>query len=257
MKQITICADDFAMSEGVSRTIVELAHAGKVNAISCMAISARWTLDAGLLADLPKSVEVGLHLVLTDERPLTNMPRLAGNGRLPSANRLGRLAMLRRIPRADIASEVTAQFDRFEDVLDRQPAFVDGHQHTHFLPAVRNVVIEVTARRAPDAWLRTCEDAPVRILQRPFRLKAAVNAFQAAGFAKSAARAGLVCNDSFSGLYDFKTDYAEMLPRFLRPAGDRHLVICHPGEGIDSSDPIAEARIREAAALRRHASAVL
>lgn len=256
MKQLTICADDFAMSEGVSRTIVELAHAGKVNAISCMALSPRWEWDSGLLADLSEHVEVGLHLVLTDELPLTHMPRLAGNGRLPSAERLGRLARQSRLSREEILAEVRAQFDRFEEVLSRQPAFVDGHQHIHFMPGIRDIVIQATLERAPRAWLRTCEDDLFRMLQRPFRLKALVNAFQSAGFAKAAERAGLNCNDSFAGLYDFKTDFSRLLPRFLAPSGERHLVICHPGDCRNPEDRISSARVMEADVLRHSFSLV-
>jgi len=250
MDRLVVCADDFAMSAGVSRAIVKLARAGKLNAISCMAIAPRWPDDATLLTDLPETVAVGLHLVLTDETPLTAMPRLAPGGRLPSADRLSRMAMLRRLPREEIAAEVRAQFARFEQAMGRPPSFVDGHQHTHLLPGVRGIIIAETARRAPAAWLRSCEDRVGRILRRPFRLKALVNAFQSSGFARVAARAGLRTNDSFSGLYDFKAPYAELFPQFVTNGGNFHLVICHPGDGESDGDPIAPARQREAAALR-------
>ena len=250
MGRLVLCADDFAMSAGVSRTILKLARAGKLNATSCMAISPRWPDDAALLASLPQSIAIGLHLVLTDETPLTAMGRLAPSGRLPSADRLSRIAMLRRLPREEISAEVRAQFDRFEQAVGRPPSFVDGHQHAHFLPGIRDIVIAETARRAPAAWLRTCEDRVGRILRRPFRLKALVNAFQSAGVAREAARAGLRTNDSFSGLYDFEAPYAELFPQFVTGGGKFHLVICHPGDGESDGDPIAPARQREAAALR-------
>lgn len=248
MAQLIICADDFAMSEGVSRTIVELARSGKLNAISCMATSPRWPIDALLLREL-QGVQFGLHLVLTEEQPLTDMPRLAPTGRLPNARRLARLAMLRRLPTDEIATEVRAQFERFEAILGFPPDFVDGHQHTHLLRGIRQIVVQETAQRAQHAWLRTCEDHFWRILRRPFRVKALVNSLQAAGFARLAESAGLRCNDSFAGLYDFRADFSRLFPRFLHPRGKFHLAICHPGTG-DSSDPIGEARVREATALQ-------
>lgn len=250
MKRLVLCADDFAMSEGVSRTIVELAGAGKINAISCMTALPRWSADAALLAVLPSTVEIGLHLVLSDDEPVTSMPTLAGDGHLPSADSLAMLALGRRLPLAELRQEVSAQFDLFEKALGRPPSFVDGHQHTHVLAGIREIVIDETARRAPGAWIRSCEDRPLHILRRPFPLKGLVNAFQSRGLARCASRARLRCNDSFSGLYDFKAPFAEIFPRFLRHGGQFHLVICHPGDGFSSEDSISAARTREAAVLR-------
>lgn len=247
--RLIVCADDFAMSEDISRTIVELAAAGKVNAISCMSRSTRWAEDAALLVGLPRTVEIGLHLVLTGERPLTAMSGLTNAGRMPTASRLERRALFGRLPLNEVAAELEAQFELFERVLGRPPQFVDGHQHVHLLPGIRNVVIAMTARRSPKAWLRTCEDRIGRVLRRPFRLKAAANVLQAKGFAKQAARAGLRCNDSFSGLYNFKVPYAGLFARFLIDPGKVHLVICHPGSDQANSDAIAAARVREKVAL--------
>ena len=238
------------MSPGVSRTIAELARAGKVNAISCMSSSPRWPLDVQLLRDLPSGIEFGLHLVLTDETPAVESPELAPEGRLPSSERLGRLAFAGRLPSKAIEREIDAQFDLFERAMGGPPSFVDGHQHVHVLPGIRKMVIGATARRAPEAWLRTCEDRLSRILRRPFRLKGVVNAIQSAGFASAARRAGLRCNDSFAGLYDFRSSYDALFPRFLGARGEFHLVICHPGDGILPDDSIAAARVRETATLR-------
>lgn len=249
--RVVICADDFAMSPGVSRTIVELARAGKLNAISCMASSPRWRLDAALLRNLPPGVELGLHLVLTDQQPVIDSADLAPDGRLPSAGLLARMAFAGRLPARAIEREVDAQFDLFERAVGRPPSFVDGHQHVHLLPGIRRIVIAATARRAPRAWLRTCEDRLSRILQRPFRIKVLVNALQSAGFHRQARRSGLRCNDSFAGLYDFRASYDELFPRFLAARGQFHLVICHPGDGAGIDDPIALARVREASTLRR------
>lgn len=249
-RRLVICADDFAMSEGVSRTIVDLARDGKVNAISCMAISPRWPKDVELLSSLPGGVQIGLHLVLTDEQPLTSMPRLTAGGHLPSCEALTRKALLRRLPLDEINDEVAAQFDRFEKYLGRPPAFVDGHQHTHLLAGIRDIVIAQTAARAPSAWLRTCEDRAWRILNRPFATKGLINSAQSKALGSAARRLGLRCNDGFSGLYNFRASFAELFPRFLAKPGEFHLLICHPGALDTERDPIGDARVREAEALK-------
>ena len=250
MPRLILCADDFGLSPEISRIIAELAAEGRINAISCMAVCAGWARDSAMLRSLPDTIEIGLHLVLTGEPPLTAMPRLAPDGNLPAINQLARSAILKRLPLDEIRSEISAQFDRFIDEHGRPPAFVDGHQHAHVLPGIREIVLAETARRAPDAWLRNCRDGFAAMMSRPFRGKALANALHSRGLKRAAARHGLACNDSFGGHYDFASDYAPLFPRFLANPGPVHLVMCHPGAGDLAGDTIAAGRKREAAALR-------
>ncbi|MBO9575693.1 MAG: ChbG/HpnK family deacetylase [Sphingobium sp.] len=249
--RLVICADDFGFSQAISQSIVTLAQRGKLNAISCMSVCPGWENDAPLLRTLPASIQIGLHLTLTDEAPLTGMPQLAWDGRMPSCNELGRRALMRRLPLGELREEIAAQFDRFVDVFGRAPDFVDGHQHVHVLRGIREIILAETARRAPGAWIRNCSDRPAAMLARHFPLKAVANAAQSRGLREAAAAFGLRCNDSFAGLYDFTTDYAALFPSFLDQPGAFHLVICHPGGGNRPADGIAQARRLEAAALRR------
>jgi predicted glycoside hydrolase/deacetylase ChbG (UPF0249 family) len=193
---------------------------------------------------------LGLHVVLTDGRPLTQAKQLAPSGNLPSAQKLGRMALLHCLPKQELVAEVSAQFEEFARVLGRPPRFVDGHQHTHVLPGVRDIVLGKVSERAPAAWVRSCKDRTSSILRRPFRLKALANSMQSAGLGRAASEAGIGYNDSFSGLYDFRSSYAQIFPRFLSNPGHFHLVICHPGEAGTSGDTIGPAREREASALR-------
>ncbi len=248
--RLVVCADDFGLTSEISRSIVALAGQGKLNAISCMAVCPGWTTDAPLLRILPRSVQIGLHVTLTDEVPLTAMPVLAWDGHMPASNELERRALVRRLPLGEIRAEVSAQFDRFVDMVGRPPDFVDAHQHVHVLRGIREIILAETARRAPGAWVRSCVDKPASILARCFPFKAMVNAVQSRGVRKVAADLGLACNDSFAGFYDFSGDYETIFPQFLEKPGQFHLVMCHPGGGHGKADAIAEARREEAAALR-------
>lgn len=250
MPNLILCADDFGFSRGVSETIAALARDGKLNATSCMTSMPGWPEDARLLDDMPEHVAVGLHLTLTGERPLTPMPRLAPDGALPDIDPLARRAARRELPLEEIAVEVAAQFDSFEAATGRAPAFVDGHQHAHALPGIRDIVLFETARRAPGAWVRDCVDGVAAMLSRPFAGKAIGSAYHSRGLRRAAARYGLRCNDSFAGHYDFATNYRDVFPRFLRKPAGMHLVMCHPGAGERPGDAIAAARPREADALR-------
>jgi predicted glycoside hydrolase/deacetylase ChbG (UPF0249 family) len=250
LRSLILCADDFAFSRAVSETIAELGRNGRLNATSCMTLMPGWAEDAALLRDLPAQFAVGLHLTLTQERPITVMPNHAPDGVMPEIDPLARVAARRALPLGEIAAEIAAQFDAFTMAMGRAPDFVDGHQHSHVLPGIRDIVLSETARRAPDAWVRDCVDRLGAMLSRPFVAKAIGSAYHARGLRADAARYGLRCNDSFAGHYDFAGDYGDLLPRFLRRAGDMHLVMCHPGAGRRSGDTIADARIREADVLR-------
>ena len=248
MRRLILCADDYGFSPEVSRTIARLAIAGKLNATGCMTAMSNWPEDARRLRDLPEWVEVGLHLTLTLEVPLTAMT-LARGGVLPGINTLRRIARAGRVDLGEVAAEVRAQFDRFMAVRGRPPAFVDAHQHAHALPGIREVVLAETARVAPSAWVRSCADAPLAIAARPYRGKAVASALGSRGLAAAATTLGLATNHGFAGHYGFAGDYAAMFPHFLRRPGRAHLVMCHPGGGARSGDAIAAARRVEAAAL--------
>jgi predicted glycoside hydrolase/deacetylase ChbG (UPF0249 family) len=219
-RSLILCADDFALSDGVSATIAELAWMKRVSAVGCMAALDAWPRQARRLKGLGRDVAVGLHLVLTDEQPLGFSPLLAPAGRMPGADPLTAATLMGRAPLVEIGAEINRQFDAFEAERGAPPDFVDGHQHVHMLPGVRAIVIAIVRRRAPDAWIRDCADAPLAILSRPFPVRAA--------------RSGLLSSG-------------------LRHAGPAHLVMCHPGAGRACGDRIAEARMREADLLRSRA----
>ena len=143
--RLTLCADDFAHAADTSRVIADLLVAGRLNATGCMTLMPGWADDARMLRDVPAGARIGIHLVLTEEAPLTAMPRLAPAGALPSVHRLQRLNG-RNLPLGEIAAEVDAQLDRFAQVMGRPPDFVDGHQHTHALPRIRDMVLAAVAR---------------------------------------------------------------------------------------------------------------
>ncbi|WP_454279704.1 ChbG/HpnK family deacetylase [Sphingomonas sp. Marseille-Q8236] len=249
MNRLILCADDFAFSTADSLVIAELLKAGKLNATSCMTLRPNWAEDSAMLRDLPDTAQIGLHLTLTEEAPI-HPNGFTRDGVMPGIDPLTRLAARGRLDPGEIAREVEAQFDRFESAMGRPPAFVDGHQHSHALPGIRPIVLAITRRRAPDAWLRTCEDKIAALLGRPWRGKAIGSAFHSRGLRRDAEAAGLRCNDGFAGHYGFDGRFAQALPSFLDRAGRFHLVMCHPGAGTRPGDAIAAARRDEADVLR-------
>lgn len=252
-----LCADDFAMTRGVSRSILELLAHGKLSATGAMTNRPHWRGLAGELAAFSGKADLGLHFNLTSGAPLATMPSLAPGGRLPKLGGLSRLALGSAAARREIAAELDRQLDAFEEALGRAPDFVDGHQHVHVLPGVRRAVLDAVARRYPlgSVYLRDPADSVSAIRARGVAVgKALVIAGLAAGLRPAAARRGIPLNHGFSGVspFDPTRDFAADLPRFLKRPGRAHLVMCHPGfidDELRALDPVIGSRPVEHAAL--------
>jgi chitin disaccharide deacetylase len=256
-RSFVLCADDFAMTAGVSRSVLELLAAGKLSATGAMTNRPHWPRLAGELAAFSGEADLGLHLNLTCAAPLAAMPTVAPIGTLPKLGELAPLALRSRPARAEIAAEIARQLDAFEQHLGRAPDFVDGHQHVHVLPGIRHHVLDAVAARYPagSVYLRDPSDAITSIRARGVAVgKALTVAGLATGLRAAAARRGIPTNRGFSGFspFDPRRDFAEDLTAFLVRPGPAHLVMCHPGHVDDeliALDPVVATRPLEHAAL--------
>lgn len=235
-RPLVVCADDFGLAAGVSAAIVELIADGRLSATSCMALLPDWRRSAARLRETVarRPTDVGLHLTLTDHAPLTAARRLAPGGRLPALGRLLPRALARALPAAELRDELRAQLDAFEEVWGAAPDYLDGHQHVHVLPVVRDVVVEEIARRYPSGgvWVRDCFETPRRCLRRGTAAPKAL-LISALGWRlhRLLAARGIPHNAGFSGLHDFsgRRPFGELMRTFLAATGPAPLVHVHPG----------------------------
>jgi predicted glycoside hydrolase/deacetylase ChbG (UPF0249 family) len=254
---IILCADDYAMTEGVSRAIGELAAARRLSATSVLTTSRHWPRMAPRLLVHRGHLSIGLHLNLTLGQPLGQMPRLAPQGTLPPLASLMTWALGGVLDAVELGAEIGRQLDRFEAALGFPPDHIDGHQHVHVLPGVRRALLkEVTRRyRVRPPLLRDPSDRLGAILsRRTTAAKALTVAALAIGFAGSARRRGLATNDSFAGFsrFDEREPYARELEQALSGSDGRHLVMCHPGHPdaeLATLDPVVNRRRMEYEAL--------
>jgi predicted glycoside hydrolase/deacetylase ChbG (UPF0249 family) len=140
------------------------------------------------------------------------------------------MALARRLDRAALEREIGAQLGRFAETFGRTPDFVDGHQHVHIFPQVRDAFVHAVATHAPNAWVRQCG----RVSGQPRKLhdrKGLLLDILSAGFRRKAARAGLRFNPAFAGTYSFApdADFPALFPGFLDGLPDGGVVMCHPG----------------------------
>jgi len=232
--KIVVCADDYALTPGVSRAIRELIAAGRISATSVMTVCPYWPEEGSALAAVAGEADIGLHLTLTDQAPLGAMPGLAPTGRLPPIGKMVRASLLGRLPLAEIEAEIERQVAAFVTVWERPPAHVDGHHHVHQLPGVRGALLRVLARHSgPRPYLRSCYEPLERLMaRRVARQKALLISTLGMGFARAAAASGFATNDGFSGVYDLGADthrLDELFGRFVRHLGPMPLAMCHPG----------------------------
>jgi predicted glycoside hydrolase/deacetylase ChbG (UPF0249 family) len=242
---LAVCADDVGLVDGVADTVVALAVAGRLCAASCLASAPGWQRSAKVVAGAPPALELGLHFNLSEGAALSaelrrHWPTLPGLAQLLAA------AALRRLPLAAIAAEFRAQVGAFGDALGRAPAFIDGHQHVHALPGVRDVVLDaVAAWPAPPAIRSTgAVSGPGAPLKRRI-----IEASGGRALARSLRARGIAHNSVLLGAYDFaRADYRDLVQRWLAVAPrEGGLLFCHPCAGADgAADPIAAARRREA-----------
>lgn len=250
MKRLILNADDFGLTAGVNRAVLELARAGALTSATLMA-SAQATSEAAGAALHQPGLGVGCHIVLVDGAPVLPAERIPslidpnGPADVPRFRAtLGAFVadLLRgRIREADIEAEAVAQIRRLQQ-LEINVTHIDTHKHTHVFPRVLRPLLraavlsnvacirnpfepEWSAAAAADAgWLR--------------RMQLRALATQRKYFLYATEHIGLTTTDGALGVLATGSLDAPDLRRMLEamPDGAWELV-CHPGY----SDPDLEA----------------
>jgi predicted glycoside hydrolase/deacetylase ChbG (UPF0249 family) len=255
---IWLCADDYGIAPGVNAAIRDLIMRGRLNATSVMVVPPSFTrAEARALAILNSGMPraaLGLHLTLTAPfRPLTPHFRPLREGTFPLLRDVFKAGLLRRLDPKALAAEIDAQLAAFAAAFGRPPDFIDGHQHAHLAPQVREEVLAAAKRHAPAAWVRQCgsvQPASKRLSDPKGLL---LDWFSRAMRARADA-AGVPTNPGFAGTYSFRpnADFAQKFPAFLDGLPDGGVVMCHPGH-VDAElvrlDPLTSLREREYAYL--------
>ena len=248
-KTLALCADDYGLSAAANRGIGQLAARGRLTAVSCLANGPAWAEGAPALTALPGvalgTLRLGLHFNLSEGRPLSRT--LASHWpRLPTLPRLLVLAHLRQLPLKALRDELQAQWQAFTRAAGFTPAYIDGHQHVHHLPGLRDIVLALVAAQ-PGLLVRD-----TAVVSGPaFGFKRQVIASTGGRAMRRALQTlSAQANTQLLGVYDFKaTDYRALMQAWLAAAPKRGgLLLCHPGEA-DPDDTISSARVRELAYL--------
>jgi predicted glycoside hydrolase/deacetylase ChbG (UPF0249 family) len=231
MKRVALCADDFGAFPGADAGILRLVGAGRLGGVSCQVAGATFQRAAPALRERLGEVDAGLHLDLASGRGGLGPLLLRSHARL--------------VDRGAVAARISAQLDAFERALGGAPAFVDGHQHVHQLPVVRDALLEVLAARYGRPGPLVRNTVPLRFRgAKP----CAIAALGGRGLRRALRAHGVPHNPDFAGVYglDPRAGYPSLFRRWLASASEGTLVLCHPGTAPDDpGDPIGPARAAE------------
>jgi hypothetical protein len=193
------------------------------------------------LLSFSSSVDIGLHLCLTDEGlALSDCPAWPG-GRAPQLPMFPNLLArsFRGMERREMLETITAQHDLFLQKCGTRPDFIDGHLHAHQLPrvagAVEAFVLSLPAESRPYVRNTYLSLSALRSRRLPW-LKAAFIGGLGRPMRQRLRKAGIRTNQGFAGIYDFKRfrEYPRYLPRFVECLPDPNgLLVVHPGRGED------------------------
>jgi predicted glycoside hydrolase/deacetylase ChbG (UPF0249 family) len=244
-KRVTICADDFGMNPGVDAGILGLAQLGRINAASCLVEGP--SFKAGVAALAQSGLQLGLHLNFTESmgRPGLYLP----------ISTLIVQSYLRRLDASRVYTQIAAQLDAFESALGRAPDFIDGHQHVHQFPQIRQALLQQLQRRyrnnenSSGPWLRCTRAGKLDGMPPRMRLKAhIIETLGAHAFSRLAKRMGFDINRRFLGVYDFQggaAGYRRLLHAWLAQARDGDLIMCHPAQQALPGDGLGAQRRAE------------
>jgi predicted glycoside hydrolase/deacetylase ChbG (UPF0249 family) len=248
IKDVVLCADDYALNPPVSQGIVALAVLGRLSATSVMSLSPRWAEDVVALRDVRERLDVGVHLDWT-----SGFAAQAGYGR--SLKEVVTRAALRLCSQQSIEDQINRQLDAFEVHWQAAPDHIDSHQHVHQLPAYRQALMAVLLRRygtsAHRPWVRVS-----RIAQPGFQNQL-VTAMGAATLEKIMRNNAWPTVGPVLGAYGFNAsmdDYARHMQVWLVsvPADKAALIMCNPAVSAQADDPLSNTRKREFAYLAGH-----
>jgi hopanoid biosynthesis associated protein HpnK len=259
VRRLIINADDFGLTAGVNRAIVEAHENGVVSSATLMANGQAFAQAVSLARSTPR-LGVGCHVVLVDGAPLLPQTQVhslldgsgnsAGDARFREGiSKFGALAMLGRLAADEIEAEATAQIRKLQ-ASGIPVTHLDSHKHTHLFPRVLRPLLQAAQRcgvrairnpferiqgsqlaASPSLWRRWAEVGVLRGFARQFR-----EAVQQAGIATTDGTLAIVATGTLND-------------RLLRlmvenlPEGTWELV-CHPGYN-DADLQGIQTRLRE------------
>ena len=241
VRRLIVNADDFGLTHGVNRAIVEAHGHGVVTSATLMANGPAFE-DAIQRAKSTSRLSVGCHVVLVDGLPVlgggktpTLSDKKAHDGRFhESLSSFALRAVSGRLDADEIEAETTAQIRKLQ-ATGVAVSHLDTHKHTHIFPPVLRPLLRaaracgVPAVRNPFGPLHLSLLAERAGLWKQFSKVAALSCLGRT-FRRSVAGAGLLTPDGTVGIVATGALDDRLFESIVDslPEGTWELV-CHPG----------------------------
>jgi len=233
MRRLIVTADDFGRDVAINEAVEAASRDGILSCASLM-VAAPAAADAVARARRMPGLRVGLHLVLTNGRPVLPLAEVGGligadgcfdDNQVRAGLRYFFAPGVRRL----LAAEIRAQFEAFRATglaLDH----VNAHQHMHLHPVVARLIVEIGRSYGLSAVRLPAE--PAAVLRRAFPEephRAPIYRPVVAALRRRLLGAGLAMNDHLFGIAWSGAMVEERLLGLLPhlPPGVSELY-CHP-----------------------------
>ena len=255
-------ADDFGMTRGVNRAIVEASGQGIITSTTLMATARAFDDAVAQAGQLAPRVSIGCHVILLDGTPAlapsmvpTLLDPLSRDGAPEfrvKLNDFARASFSGRLNPVEVEAEAMAQMQQLQDA-GIQLSHFDCHKHAHMFPAVLRPLLRAAKSRGIAAvrnpFGRLFPLPVTRILRSPqlWRRVAELSVLRAfaANFKREVERHGLRTPDGSVGVLNTGSlDLQSFLVIIdALPEGTWEFV-CHPGYNDAELDQV-RTRLRQ------------
>lgn len=254
MRRLIVNADDFGLTAGVNRAILEAHNRGIVTSATLMTNGAAFD-EAVALSQSAPGLSIGCHVVLVDGSPVSDPSQVSSLLRdgdqhfHDSISTFARLALRGHLDPGQIEVEVVAQIRKLQSA-GITVSHLDTHKHTHMFPKVLPPILRAA---------RTCG---VPAIRNPFELVKLSQLFKypdtwtrwfevralhsfAAKFRRAVREAGLHTPDGTVGIVATGALGQRFLRFILENLRDGTWeLVCHPGYN-DAQLQSVRTRLRE------------
>jgi hopanoid biosynthesis associated protein HpnK len=264
VRRLIINADDFGLTVGVNRAIVEAHQRGVVTSATMMANAS--AMQDAVARAREAGLSVGCHVVLIDGAPM--LPPKAVSSLLVGDGAGARFrdgwvgfasrALRKRLDEDQIAAEVEVQIRKIQQTL--RVTHVDSHKHVHRLPPVLRPMLAaakacgVRAVRNPFAPLKPLAMAHLARRPRLWTRYSEVKLLRrfSQSFRHTIAEAGMITTDGTFGIVATGALDQQLFAAIVGslPEGTWELV-CHPGY-CDEELRSVRTRLRESREQELH-----
>jgi predicted glycoside hydrolase/deacetylase ChbG (UPF0249 family) len=251
MNVLTLCADDIGQDPLIDTACLELFQMGRLSCVSALSEAPHASNMFSEWQDArQQGLQVGLHFNLTV--PFAKNPIARP---INTWIALSQCRLIQRNLKRLIKECLNRQLDLFEQQFGFSPDYVDGHQHVHQFPGIRDVLFDVLSSRYSSflPWLRSTSPISYQIatlVKYPAIFKTLSLSFLGGiAFRKELIQLGFTTNQGFLGVYNFDSDsmenYREKMLQWLSLSQDGALIMCHPASGLVLDDAIGPQRVLE------------